>query len=193
MVFIQEFLSKLGRLVHCEVYSRGAEWPQAGLIRQLPHRLTSEVLNSGQGALMALFASWSWHIKVSLSIFDCLFLTRWDDSKWPWKFHQVSWHKKCEELYICFQRVLTSCLLDSSFCYPSDQYLNYYTPRFKEVERIPGILVSPCPSICPSVDTIVSALYLQQYSSDPFHICTSYQATSEGVSHVMFVSNFKNL
>ena len=33
--------------------------------------------------------------------------------------------------------------------------------------------------VCPSVDRIVSALYLQQYSSDPFHICTSYQATSE--------------
>ena len=60
-----------------------------------------------------------------------------------------------------------------------------------------GILVSPCPSVrpsvCPSVDRIVSALYLQQYSSDPFHICTSYQATSEGVSHVMPVSTFKNL
>ena len=43
-------------------------------------------------------------------------------------------------------------------------------------------------SVCPSVDRIVSALYLQQYSSDPFHICTSYQATSEGVSRVMRVS-----
>ena len=40
-------------------------------------------------------------------------------------------------------------------------------------------------SVCPSVDRIVSALYLQQYPSDPFHICTSYQATSEGVSRVM--------
>ena len=44
---------------------------------------------------------------------------------------------------------------------------------------------------CPSVDRIVSALYLQQYSLDPFHICTSYQATSEGVSHVKFVSKWK--
>ena len=52
-----------------------------------------------------------------------------------------------------------------------------------------GILVSPCPS----VDRIVSALYLQQYSLDPFHICTSYQATSEGVWRVMPVSEFKNL
>ena len=44
-----------------------------------------------------------------------------------------------------------------------------------------GILVSPCPfvrpSVCPSVDRIMSALYLQQYSSDAFHICTSYQAS----------------
>ena len=50
-----------------------------------------------------------------------------------------------------------------------------------------GILVSPCPS----VDRIMFALYLQQYSSDPFHICTSYQATSEGVSGVKFVSKLK--
>ena len=68
-----------------------------------------------------------------------------------------------------------------------------------------GVLVSPCPSVhlsirpsvclsvCPFVDRIVSALYLEQYSSDPFHICTSYQATSEGVLHVMFVSKLKNL
>ena len=60
-----------------------------------------------------------------------------------------------------------------------------------------GILVSPCPSVhlsvCPSVDRIVSALYLQQYSSDPFHICTSYKAASEGVSRVMFASKFKHL
>ena len=66
-------------------------------------------------------------------------------------------------------------------------------PRFNEVER--GVywyhLVRL--SVCPSVDRIVSALYLQQYSSDPFHICTSYQATSEGVSRVMPVSKFKDL
>ena len=60
-----------------------------------------------------------------------------------------------------------------------------------------GITLSVCPSVClsvcPSVDRILSALYLQQYSSDPFHICTSYQATSEGVSRVMPVSKLKNL
>ena len=47
-------------------------------------------------------------------------------------------------------------------------------------------------SICLSVDRIVSALYLQQYSFDTFHTCTSYQATSEGVSHVKFVSKLWN-
>ena len=79
--------------------------------------------------------------------------------------------------------------------------LFYYTPHFNEVERgvywyhLVRLSVCPSvrPSVCPSVDKIVSALYLQQYSSDPFHICTSYQATKEGVSHVMPVSKFINL
>ena len=64
------------------------------------------------------------------------------------------------------------------------QFTFFYTLRFNEVERgYAGFTLS----VCLSVDRIVSALYLQQYSSDPFHICTSYQATSEGVSRVMFV------
>ena len=65
--------------------------------------------------------------------------------------------------------------------------ITYYTPRFNEVDW--GVywyhLVRP--SVCPSMDRIVTALYLQQYSSDPFHICTSYQATSEGVPRVIFL------
>ena len=55
--------------------------------------------------------------------------------------------------------------------------------------RFDMFIIIPC--ACPYVDRIVSALYLQQYSSDPFHICASYQATSEGVLRVKFVSNFK--
>ena len=49
----------------------------------------------------------------------------------------------------------------------------YCTPPPPPLQRSwkGGILVSPCPSVrpsvCPSVDRIVSALYLQQYSSDP--------------------------
>ena len=45
--------------------------------------------------------------------------------------------------------------------------------------------------VCPSVYGIKSALYLQQYLSDLFHVCTSYQATSEGASRVKSVSKFK--
>ena len=38
-------------------------------------------------------------------------------------------------------------------------------------------------------DRIVSTLYLQQYLLDPFHIYTSYQATSEGVLRVNLFQN----
>ena len=76
----------------------------------------------------------------------------------------------------------------------SQQWWFYCIPHFNEVER-GGILVSPCPSVCPSVrpsvcpyvDRIISALFLQQYSLDPFHICTSYRVISKGVLCVMFV------
>ena len=44
------------------------------------------------------------------------------------------------------------------------------------------ILVSPCLSVHPSVCTMVSTLYLPQYSPDPFHIYTSYQVALGGVS-----------
>ena len=54
-----------------------------------------------------------------------------------------------------------------------------------------GILVSPCPSV--HLWTELCPLCIRQYLSDPFYICTSYQATWEGVSSVMFVSKFKKL
>ena len=59
---------------------------------------------------------------------------------------------------------------------PPEHLQCFYTPHFNEVER--GYTVSPCPSVPPSVLLwrVVSDLYLQQYSSDPFHIYTSYQA-----------------
>ena len=78
----------------------------------------------------------------------------------------------------------------------------FYTPRFNEVEGgytgfTLSVHLSVCPSvqpsICLSVDRIVSALYLQQYSSDPFHVCTYHQATSESVFCIMFVSKLENL
>ena len=58
---------------------------------------------------------------------------------------------------------------------------NYYTPCFNQVERRYtgftlsvrlSIHLSTCQSVCLSVDRIVSALYLQQYFLDPFHVCT---------------------
>ena len=54
------------------------------------------------------------------------------------------------------------------------------------------VLPSVRPSVRPSVDRIVSAPYIQQYLSDPFHMCTSYQANWEGVSRVKSASKFKN-
>ena len=87
--------------------------------------------------------------------------------------------------------------------HPGRHYCDHYTctrPFFTPLASTNlkgGIPVSPCPSVrpsvCPSVDRIVSALYLQQYSPDPFHICTSYYATSEGVPCVEFVTKFQNL
>ena len=44
-------------------------------------------------------------------------------------------------------------------------------------------------SVRPSVDKIVSALYLPQYWLNPFHICTSYQPTSVGVSIYSLLQN----
>ena len=66
----------------------------------------------------------------------------------------------------------------------------YYTPASTKLK---GGYTGFTLSVCPSVDRIVSSLYVQQYSSDPFHICSSYQATSEGVSRVKFVSKFEFL
>ena len=80
-------------------------------------------------------------------------------------------------------RYFTQLEVASMICFPLVQIL-LYPPLQRSWKG--GILVSPCPSV-------MSALYLQQYSLDPFHICISYQATSEGVSRVMFVPKFKNL
>ena len=70
---------------------------------------------------------------------------------------------------------------------------NHYTPASMKLKGGYTGFTSVCPSFCPSVDRIVFALYLQQYSSDPFHICTSYQATSVCVSRVMFLAATKQL
>ena len=69
---------------------------------------------------------------------------------------------------------------------------HYHTPRST---KLMGVYWSHLVhlSVFSSVDRIVSALYLPQYSPDPFHIYTSHQASSEGVSHVKCFSKLKNL
>ena len=72
------------------------------------------------------------------------------------------------------------------------QFEYYYTPASTKFKG--GILVSPCPSvhlsICQFVDRIVSALYLQQYSLDPFQIYACHQTNSEGM--VFNIEKLKN-
>ena len=59
-----------------------------------------------------------------------------------------------------------------------------YTPCFNEVERGVYWFHLVRLSVCRQNGV---------RSSDPFNICTSYQATSESVSHVKFVPKIKNL
>ena len=49
---------------------------------------------------------------------------------------------------------------------------------------------SVCPSVCPSVPHPVSALKRLRFWLDPFHIYTSYQATSEGVLDLNLLAKF---
>ena len=88
---------------------------------------------------------------------------------------------------------LRNQLLELKHLQPSGVlYASLYPPLPHASTKLKGGYTGITLSVCPSVDRIVSALYLQQYSSDPFHICTSYQGTSEGVSRGMPVSKFKN-
>ena len=65
-------------------------------------------------------------------------------------------------------------------------FKNYYNLPVNEVEGVYWFYFVR-PLICPYVDQIVSTLYLPQYKPDPFHIYTSYQPTSGGVSHAFFL------
>ena len=105
-------------------------------------------------------------------------------------YHQLhhSWHHTSYlmiNFFVVYVYAMPQKMLKISFIIPpaSTKLKAGYT----------GFTLSICTSVRPSVDRIVSALYLQQYSLDPFHICTSYQATSENVSRVKFVSKFKKL
>ena len=66
----------------------------------------------------------------------------------------------------------------------------YVYPRFGEVEtEYTGFTLS----VHPSVDGIVPVPYHQQNSLDPFHIHTSFQVTSKGVSRVKLIAKFQNV
>ena len=105
---------------------------------------------------------------------------------------------KCMHMSPCFN-VVSPSAVGPAYVWDLNVVIRPPLPKLKG--GYTGFTLSVCTSvrlsvhlsISPSVDRILSALYLQQYSLDPFHICTSYQATPEGVSRVMFVSKFKNL
>ena len=102
----------------------------------------------------------------------------------------IDWHHISDLLY--FGKLLHYCIFISNIkscdilawqlLYPLLQW------SWKGVYWFHLVRLSVRLSVCPSVYRIVSALYLQQYLLDPFHICTSYEANSEGVSRVKFVS-----
>ena len=69
---------------------------------------------------------------------------------------------------------------------------NYYTPAQRSCCWGVYWFHSFRPSVRPSVPHPVSTLWRLQFWLDPFHISTSYQATSKGVSHVKLLEKFKN-
>ena len=71
-------------------------------------------------------------------------------------------------------------------CVTRPQWVNVWGLIIPPLNEVEGGYTVFTLSICPSVDRILSGLYLLQYSLDPFNIYTSYQATSEGVSPVKF-------
>ena len=64
--------------------------------------------------------------------------------------------------------------------------LTHYSPFINKVERVYWIHL-----LRPSVDKIVSTLYLPQHQPDPFHIYTSYQPASGGDFMLSFLKNSK--
>ena len=60
-----------------------------------------------------------------------------------------------------------------------------------------GMLVSRHPFVCPSICLWTKSwplcIFHNTYLPDPFHICTSYQGTSESVCSVKFIVKFNNL
>ena len=106
-------------------------------------------------------------------------------------FHHIpmSWYKIHGVLVV--QRTSSTLVWVKACCRTApSHYMKWYPLVISEVPGYsPPINFTGFPKLkgdillshCPSVDRIVSALYLQQYLPDPFHICSSYQATSEDV------------
>ena len=72
-------------------------------------------------------------------------------------------------------------ILQITFLYPR-------STKLKEVMLVSHCL-SVCLSICPFVYIIMCAMYLPKYLTDPFHIYTSNQTTSESVLHLQCYQN----
>ena len=69
----------------------------------------------------------------------------------------------------------------------------YHTRRFNEVEcGYTGFTLPARPSVRPSVDGIVSTLYLPQHSPDPFRFYRFYQPTSGVASWFFLIPKFVN-
>ena len=90
----------------------------------------------------------------------------------------------------------TLYIVSSSYCIQHGLYKGrphiINIPLLNKVEAgYTGFTLPVCLSVCPSVDRTLSTLYFLQYSLDLFHIYASYQATSEGVSHMKFFQNWK--
>ena len=103
----------------------------------------------------------------------------WD----KWRYSSTADHLRI--YYVPWNMPIVFCI----FYTPASTKLKGGYTGFTLSIRLPSLH----PSVCPSVDTSGFTVYLQQYLLDPFHICTSYQVTSEGVSHVKFVAKFKHL
>ena len=109
-----------------------------------------------------------------------------------WYWNSPSWWKiplKCI-WYIWICKPISKQRHEGKFCLVVQLYIfDNYT---KLKGGYTGFTLCVCLIVRQWTETCLLCIF-NKYSSDPFHICTSYQATSEGVPRVKFVSKFKNL
>ena len=129
----------------------------------------------------------------------------WPRSLSPYDVTRTQWVNSCMNNTPCIGRILRQevitviCSLSMLICFSGLDHHGFrlgfiiYPPLQRSWKGC--IQVSLRPSVRLTVRlsvrllTIVPTLYLPQYWSDPFHICTSYQATS-GVSRVRVIAKF---